>query len=351
MKTIKLILAASIFFGLSMQAAAFKEEFKKTISKSFDVNKNAQLVLKNKFGKIQCENWDKNTIGVEVEITVDAASQEKANKYFDKINISVSGSSSEVSVISNFDDDLFKNNKDEISVDFKISMPATVGLDVDHKFGDLILPAVGGNSKVKLGYGTINAKKFSGEENNLDIKFSEGYIGYVKTAQLELQYGELEIDEAGNLSAETKFSSFKLGRADVLILETGYDDDVIGSVRDLDIKAGFSDVEIRNVSERLVADIDYGEIKVKEIASGFSLVDVTNSFSDANLGFHPEASFRLSATVKMGDLTYPRDKARLDVAELSFTSNKYEGVIGKDTNTGSKVLVECKNGGINLFYR
>ena len=328
-----------------------KEEFKKTVNKSFDVDKNAVLTLKNKFGKIHCENWDKSSIAVEVTITVEASSQEKANKYFEKIAVDISGSSSQVSVVSNFDDNLFKNNKDEISVDFMISMPATISVEVDHKFGDLILPDVEGNSSIELGYGSVKAKKLGGDENDLEIKFSEGYVGYVKNAQIELQYGELEIDEAASLSVESKFSAFKLGKADVLTMETGYDEDVIGTVRDLDIEAGFSDVEIRNVADRLVADFDYGELSVKEMGSNFKYVEITSSFSGANIGFNPSSSFRVSATVKMGELSYPRDKARMNVEELSFTSNKYEGMVGDNDNTSSKVVIEAKNAGVNLFYR
>jgi len=351
MKTLKIILVATLLMAVSFQTYAIRDEFKKTISKSYDVNKDALLELKNKFGKIHCENWDKNVIAIEVVITVKAASQEKANKYFDKINIAISGSGDRVSVETDFADNLFNNNKVDISVDFLVSMPATINIEIDHKFGDLILANVEGNSSVELGYGTLKAKRLEGEENELEIKFSEGFIGYVKNAELELKYGELAIDEAGSLSAESKFSSLQVGKVDVLTLESGYDDDIFGSVRDFDIEADFSDVEVRSLSERLVADIDYGELKVKEIGSNFSLVDIGNSFSDVNLGFHPDASFRLSATIKMGDLSYPRNKARLTEVELSYTSNKYEGVIGDNADTSSKVLIESKNGGVNLFYR
>ena len=345
------MLAAAILISFSYQGLAAKEEFKKTLTKSFDVDKDALLTLKNKFGKIHCENWDKNSIAVEVTITVEAKSQENANKYLDRIKVDISGSRNNVSVVTDFDDNLFKNDNGNVSVDFMISMPASISIDVDHKFGDLILPEVEGNSKVDLSYGSIKANKFGGDQNEIDIKFSEGYIGYIKNGQLELKYGELELDEAGSLNAESKFSSFKLGKADVLTLDSGYDDDVIGAVRDLDVEGGFSDIEVRSISERMVADIDYGALKVKEIGGNFKYVEVTNSFSDANLGFNPEASFRISATIKMGDMTYPRDKARLNEVELSFTSNKYEGIVGDNENTSSKVVIESKNAGVNIFYR
>ncbi len=351
MKTIHVILATVLLSFLTLEVSAAREEFKKTISKSFDVDKGALLTLKNKFGKIHCENWDRNSISVEVTITVETSSQDKADKYFDKVAVDITGTSRNVSVITNFDDNLFSNNKDEITVDFMINMPKSVELSVDHKFGDLILAEVEGNSSVELGYGTLKARKLGGDENDLEIKFSEGYIGYVKNAQLELKYGELEIDEAFSISAETKFSTFRLGKADVVTLETGYDDDVIGAVRDLDVEAGFSDVEVRSVAERMVADFDYGELNVKEMGSGFNYVEITSSFSDANLGFNPESSFRITATVKMGDLTYPREKARMNEVELSYTSNRYEGVIGTDEQTTAKVVIDAKNAGVRLFYR
>ena len=351
MKTLKLsvLLFATIF--LSLQTYALKEEFTKKITKSFDINKDATLAVKNKFGKIHCQNWDKNSIAIEVEITVTASNQDKANKYFDKIDINFDGSSTRVSATTSFDDNLFSKNNNEISIDYMISMPASINLEIDNKFGDIILDEVNGSSSIEVGYGSLKANKLTGDNNDLEIKFSDAFIGYVKNADLELKYSELEIDEVQSLSAECKFSEMDLGKVDMITLESGYDDDFIGKVRDMDVEASFSDIEIMSLSEKLVADCDYGSIKVKEVKSNFKLIDISSSFSDANIGFNSEASFRLVATVKMGDLSYPRNKSRLTEVEITYTSSKYEGLVGDNSDTSSKVLVEAKNSGVNLFYR
>lgn len=351
MKIFKISLLVILLGTFMGTQAIAKDEFTKKISKSYDVNKDATLAIKNKFGKIHCLNWDKNTISIEVTITVEASSQEKANKYFDRINISFTGNADRVTATTSFDDNLFDKNCDGISIDYLVNMPKTIGIELDHKFGDIILEEVRGLSKIKLGYGSLKANRLAGNRNDLEIKFSDGFIGYVKSAELELKYSELDIDEANDISAESKFSELDIGKIDVLTLESGYDDDFIGSIRDLDIEAGFSDVEIRKLDERLIADLDYGELKVREIGGDFILIDITNSFSDANIGFNSEASFRLNATIKMGDLSYPRDKARLSVVDISYTSNKYEGVIGDNKDTRSKVMIEAKNSGVTLYYR
>ena len=350
MKTLRF---GSVIFAtlvLTLQLFAIKDEYTKKISKSFDVNKDATLVVNNKFGKIHCENWDKNSISIEVTITVDASNEEKANKYFNKVDISISGGGDKVTAKTSFDDNAFKGNN-EISVDYMVNMPKSINIELVNKFGDIIIDEVHGQAIIDLSYGSIKANKLTGENNEIEIKFSEGFIGYIKNGELELKYSELEIDEAGDLNAESKFSDLEIGKIDVLTLESGYDDDFIGSVRDMDIEASFSDVDVRSLEERLIADFDYGELKIRNVAKGFNLIEINNSFSDANIGFHSEAAFKMIATIKMGDLSYPNNRARISVVDLSYTSNRYEGVIGEDENVTSKVLIESKNSDVNLYYR
>ena len=348
MRSSLFIILLSAIVGLQLQA---EDEFTKKVSKSFDVNKDATLTVKNKFGKVHCENWDKNSISIEVTITVQASNQEKANKYFDKIKIDITGTNSLVTAITSMEDNLFDKGNNELSIDYMIQMPATVNVELNNKFGDIIVSEIGGTSKINLGYGTIDIKKLSGSTNALDIEFSDGYIGYIKSANLDLKYSELKVDEIADMNAESKFSELNIGKIDVLTIESGYDDDFIGSVRNIDVEADFSDVEIRNLEQTLTANFDYGELKVKEVGKAFKLIDITNSFSDANIGFNPEASYRINATVKMGDFSYPQDRAKLSVVEMSYTSSKYEGLVGGNSDTQSKVMIDSQNSGATLYYR
>ena len=351
MKTLKLsfLIFASII--LSFQVQASKEEYSRKVSKSFDVNSDATLSVTNKFGKIHCENWDRNTISIEVTITLDASSEEKAEKYFNRIDISLSGNSSRVTAKTSFENNLFNNNSDDFSIDYMINMPKTINVELNNKFGDIIIDEVEGTAKIDLGYGEIKAKRFTNATNEIEIKFSEGFIGYIHQADLKLQYSELEISEAGKLIADTKFSEISLGFIDVLTLETAYDEISIGHARDIDLEANFSEIEIKNLKERLTADCDYGELTVKNIEKDFILIDLENSFSEATIGFDEQASFRISATIKMGDFDYPENLTKLSVVDLSMTANKYEGLIGQDKDTDSKVVVSSKHSDVTFYYR
>jgi hypothetical protein len=350
MKTIKISFVLLLSVLLSAQLYARKDDYTKTVSKSFDVNSDASLFVKNKFGKVHFMNWEQNTISVEVTITVEASSEEKAQKFFDRIDISISGNSERVTAITSFPQKL-NNNNNEFSIDYLVKLPKSINIEVNNKFGDIILNEVDGRCDVELGYGKIEAKRLMNQHNNLVIKFSNGFIGYVENSDLELKYSELEIEEAVNMSAETKFSDFKIGSIEVLTIETGYDDDYIGSVRDLDIESGFSDIEVRSLEKRLKADCDYGELKVKQVDKDFKLIDITNSFADATIGLYPDVSFKIVATVKMGDFDFPEDNARLSVVDLSGSSKKYEGVVGSGDETNARILVEAKYSDITIYYR
>jgi hypothetical protein len=351
MKTQKiLIILLAAFWVLPFNGVAAREEFSKKINRSFEVDKDATLVLKNKYGKINCTNWDKNSIAVEVVITVEAAGEKKANEILDKIDVAVSGNRSKVSAITTFADNLSSNNN-KIQVDFLVSMPSWVNLEIDHRFGDLIIEEVSGNSLITLAYGNFRIQKLTGSEQLLAIKYSNGNIGYITNTRLDLKYSGFNLDEANSMTATSKFSKLKIGKIEALTIDSGYDDDYIGFVRDIDIRASFSNVEIRSLGEKLIASLDYSDLKVRETNRNFKLIDLTSKFAGADIGIHSDASFRVVASVKLGDFSYPRQKAKLSVTELSHTSSKYEGLIGENTGTSSKVLIDARNGGVNLYFR
>jgi len=351
MKALKFNTALLILVLLAATSFARKEEFSKEINKSFDVDKNANLIVKNKFGLVHCENWDKSSISIKVTITVEASDQKKANSYFDKIDISLTGNRGEVKAITEFGNNAFKNNNN-ISVDYLIYLPSSVNVEISNKFGEVIVDEVGGTADIYVAYGSLRAKRLLNESNKLKMSFSEDcFIGYINSADIELKYSGLEVSESKNISLETGFSELKIGAAEVITLESGYDDLYVGKVRDVDIDSDFSDLEIRNVKQRLVADYSYGELTVKEIDKGFLLIDIDNSFSEAMIGFEEGSSFKLMANIKMGDFEFPENNARLTVVDLSFSSNKYEGVVGGDENTKSKVILEASHSDVSLFFR
>lgn len=327
------------------------EEYSKKISRNFTVKSDAELVVLNKYGKVYCKNWDKNEVAIEVTITVEASSEDKANKYFDKIGIDITGNPTLVRAETSIESGAFSKGNTELSIDYMIQLPKSMSIDIDNKFGDIYIEEVDGEARIDLGYGAIKAKKLNNNNNSLEIKFSEGNIGFVYKAEMELKYSELTLDEANDLNVDTRFSELDFGLVDRLVMDSGYDENNLGDIRDMEIESSFSEIEIASLAERLVAQSGYGDITVREIKKGFALIDIDNDFADTKLWFDGGASFTVDVDTKMGDFYYPKAESKISSQELSFTSHKFSGTIGSGTNPVSKVKVVAKNADVKIDFK
>ncbi len=69
----------------------------KTIKKEFDVNADALLTIKNKYGNVDVISWDQNRVEIEVTITVSGNDESKVIDRLSKINVNFENSRSAVS--------------------------------------------------------------------------------------------------------------------------------------------------------------------------------------------------------------------------------------------------------------
>ena len=91
------------------------------------------------------------------------------------------------------------SGKGQFSIDYAISMPVTINLDLTNKFGDIYINEVQGKTRVDLGYGNLEARKLGNSDNTLDIKFSKVRVNWIKGAVTSMKYSEMHLDYAGSL--------------------------------------------------------------------------------------------------------------------------------------------------------
>ena len=86
MKTIKL-LSALVLLTTTAIVAVGQERVAKTYQKEFSLTENSNIYLENRFGQMNIENWDKNSISITIEIKVDYPEGDKAARLLKGINI------------------------------------------------------------------------------------------------------------------------------------------------------------------------------------------------------------------------------------------------------------------------
>ncbi len=335
-------------FAAEMQAAV--NEYTRVIKKEFTVNPDARLTVSNKFGKIHCTNWDKNIVGIEVQVVVETSNDNKAAKMLESIDVSFNASASLVEATTVFEEMHNSGRNNSFKVDYFINLPAGMSLDLANKFGDIYVNEINGKAKIDLSYGNLDINKLNNSDNLIDLKFcNSSKVREIKGAVINLQYSTLDIDYAGSLRLDAKYSNLKAGKVIALNLSTQGGSVDLSNSAAVESRSRFSDIDIDRIDQSLNLDIQYGSCKVSEVGVDFTSINIKNKFADVDLRLPKSAVYSLDATLKFCELNFPDENAVLNFRSTTPTSSEYRGVVGsKDAKPKATVVVRSNYGSVSL---
>ncbi len=339
--------AIVILFFTGINTLTAHDDFLKVIKKEYTINPDAKLIIDNKFGEVHCDNWEKNSISIEVIITVEALNESAAARILDKISIVINGSLSQVEARTVFAEGDF-HGKNRIHIDYKIHMPVSINLDLTNKFGDIYINELGGTGKIDLSYGNMEVNKLTNSDNLLNIKFSKANIASIRGAVLTLKYSDIQIEYAGSLRMDSKYST--IDAAQVISITGSYEGGKLNmeSSTAVDSKSKFSDLNITRISKSLTLDLQYGNCDVHEMPADFTNISILNKYGNVSIGISKEASYNLDADLKFCDLDFPEDKANLTRKVVTNTTKSYKATVGKDVNPSARVTIQSEYGNVSL---
>lgn len=328
---------------LSFSAFSGKDEFTKKWSKTFEVNSDAQLELKNKFGKLHITTWDQNQISVEVVMTTEARDQDDAEKQFKKVEIKSSGSKEMVSIETQITN---KQGNLNMTVDYEVKMPRSNALTASNAFGDIFLNELDGKAEIKVEYGALQILKLNHSENEIEAKFSKCEIEYIKGGQVEIAYSPTQVERGEMLEIKSSFSELEIDRFRKLIIDSQYDHVEIEEVDDLKFEGQFSSFEIERINKKLEAESAYGNIEVDEVSATFEDISVENKFGNTEIEISDEASYLLSLRSQFGNIDFPKN-LKVTTDKKDGTDHHVEGVMGESPGNRS-VNITTQQGNIEL---
>jgi hypothetical protein len=339
-------IAIIAIFLMSCITLAAQDYTKTYYNEKYEVDKGASLVIQNKFGDIHCQAWDESSISVNVTVKVDASSQEKADRVFNKINVSLTGNRTKVegkTTIANI------SNAD-YSVDYEIRMPRWINLDLGNQFGNIYLDESDGLAKINLEYGDMEANAFNGPKTELTIKFSNVETGFMKDGVVNIEYSEMDSKGAENLKLYSRFSELTIEKVAMLNLDSQYDEVAIGSAAQVISVSRFSGLKFDKIGGDFDFDIEYGDLEANNISASFKVGKIRNSFAEVNLGFEPKASMTINADMEFGELSYPRANASMNEETKGYTTNIYKGRIGSSASPSSQLTIDTQNADVDIEF-
>lgn len=227
-KTALLLLFVQILVIPSAFAAS--EEFSKNLHKEYNADANTLLIIKNKFGDVDINNWDKKQVSIDVIITVDHKNEAKAKELIDYIHVTFSQSGNTIEVVTEIDDKFskwntfnFGDDKKDFSIDYKVNIPKDIKLNLENKYGNVFINEIKGHSVISVKYGNLKVNKITRENikplSEVYLAYSDGTIDECQWLNLTLKYSKIEIEECKALIAVTKYSRLYVDKGSSIVCE------------------------------------------------------------------------------------------------------------------------------------
>lgn len=272
MKKIHVLLSNVLLVALLVSSTALaqddkpkkKYEFAKdrTISQTYNVSSGDKLSLQNQFGKVIVKTWSRNEVKVDIRIEVTSNNQEKANEMFEKIDVRHGKDGNTVYFKTVMDKNKDKSEKkgehknysNTIDIDYEVSMPANLALNVKHQFGTLTLPDLQGRVDIDHQFGDLTAGRLS-DPGKISVQFGSAEIEGVDGGSYNFQFvGNRAMIK--NATGDIKVNVQHCKSNGVVIYAA--------NASSVDVDAGHSDVAIvvpKEMSAQYTVETHFGSFK------------------------------------------------------------------------------------------
>lgn len=349
MKTIKalsfiLVLAAVLISPIPSRAQKTIE--KVLANREFKIADFASLEIDHKYGQVICKNHDINVIKVNVTARLETKDPANADKLFSRIELQITGDASKVKIKSEFSNKIL--SKDEnMSVDIEIFMPENINLTLEHMFGNAVIGNLTGLASLNSGYGSLKVGNLQNAKNDIKVSFGNGTIGVINGGKVKVSYGVLTVESAENIQINSEYSTVKVTSAGSLLVQNEGGNFKAGKLESLELSSKFGDAEISDLSKTVLARNEYGSLKINNIESEFTSVELDNSFGSALLTFAREASFAFEARMSFCDLSYPEKSANMSEKVTTAYQSSYKGKFGA-AGSDAKAIIQSSYGNVEI---
>lgn len=361
MKPFKIYFVAFIAFFISISAinvSAYGAKINKSYQKEFKVDKESLLRIDNRYGQISIENWDQNSVLIEVEVTVEHSSKERAENMMSSITITLEQVGNEIRGITELDDKLtksfgnitFGSSSKELSIDYKIKMPKNLDVNLKNKFGDIFIDELTGLSVIELKYGNLKANRIIYGSNEplsmLTLGYGNASIDEVDWMRFDIKYANVDIVKSKAIVMLSKYSKVSVDLGSSLVVDSKYDTYTIGSIANLVGDSGYTTYRIKQLAKKLDIQSKYGDVRIETVDSKFESIAFIGSYSSIYAPIDQSVSYLIDGEASYGGVNY-NSPARVSRIE---SNNKVtvNGRVGENENPKASVNVKVRYGSAKL---
>lgn len=289
----------------SMHGSSQVYERSRHENRSFRVYERTSLEVYNKYGNIHLFTWEKDSVKIEVDLTVKASKESKADKMFEYIDFEFSDSKYYIiarttfrqsqgsfwAELSDLANTMFSGGN-KAQVDYNVYLPAGMSVKLENKFGNVYCTDHKGKFDVDLSNGDLKANNLTGPVE-LDLSFGNAGINHMESGKIKGSYLEMDLGSAVELFVESKSSTYTIEKAGVIKLQSRRDKFYIDEVSSVTGQTSFSYVTVKGFSRIMKLNTEYGEIKVRGIDPAFKSIELDSRYTDIAVQLQQQVSCKV----------------------------------------------------------
>jgi hypothetical protein len=325
----------------------------KTISEEFDVNSDATLHVKNKYGNIDVISWNEQRIVMDIKITANGNDEEKVRKRLEEITVDFDANSSNVSAttIINKSSKSWslwgKKNNVNIQIDYVIKIPITNNADLNNDYGGIQIDKLDGKATINCDYGSLNIGELNNSQNDININYTnKSNIDFIRNGKINADYSTLHVENSGSLELNADYTHLTFGSFDKLDFNCDYGSLKIDTAGSINGNCDYTHITINELNDSGSFNVDYGSIKVNELGSTINSLIVDSSYTQLKFGLNSNATFDITANLSYGGLKYT-DGFTMNKEIVKSSSKYYEGYFGSQ-NSGNDINITSRYGNITF---
>ncbi len=336
-----------------------QERVSKKITKSYSMTNVGELYLDNKYGNININGWNKNTIEITIDIIVTHKKIESAKNLLDRIKPNIKVLEDFVAITSEINEkksnfytkyikktNPFGFNKSNIQIDYTINLPIKSELNITNKFGDILIKNWIGSLKCDIKYGDV---WINDSINSIDAIIKHGKIKaqYIKHSKIRVKNGSIDIKESQDLRINSSGTVIKIDTINYLEMYSSKDEINITNAEEIKGELKFSNMEINNINKKIDLSTKLSKLKIIKASNPNIQILINQESSDINININ-EMTFLFDAVLEEGLLRLPKTMQNINTKMIDKVKKirKIEASYGKEL-TG-KISIVGKKGDIFL---
>ena len=366
---IRMSLLLFTFSGIVMKGNAMEPKYDvtKSINKTFKVSRLGDLNVDNKYGNINIETWDKDEVSFEIDIKVSASTKSKAEEAIDRISITFSNTSKEVSAVTEIESTnssgfwswMSGGSGQSFKIHYNIKCPKSMKLGLSNKYGNITIPDWSGLAVINLKYGNLTSMNMSAQtklflsygsfdmKQNKDlyavIKYSNGKVSTCDVAEVLLSYSDLKMIEVSQIRSENKYSKISIDLLTSSGMFSGnYNNYKISEANSMEVTGSYSDVSVDKINSSFGSVQSYGGVNIGSVGSNAKSIKFDGKYTGLTI-----SNMRNYNLIFKGKYSTPSLPAAFDYKVKDKEGNSFE-CEGAEGNGRTNVQVITSYGGVKI---